>query len=107
MIFLIIIPGCVLPGREPFESKTPIGTGVVIEHFGPDFPKVYSGEEVKFILRVKNTGNVKAGSGFAELLGLDQVWKPAEGAPFNIEAEELFPDEVKCRYTEKGITLLP
>lgn len=107
LIFFTLVSGCVLPSLEPFESKTPMGTGVVIEHFGPDYPEVYSGEEVKFTVRVRNTGSVKVENGFAELLGLDQVWRPAEGAPFNVDAQELFPDEEKCRYTNKGITLLP
>ncbi|MEE9322931.1 MAG: hypothetical protein V3U72_00145, partial [Candidatus Aenigmarchaeota archaeon] len=104
---LMFISGCVLPTGEPFESKTPTGTGVIIEHFGPDFPEVYSNEEVKFTLKVKNTGSVKAEKGFAELLGLDQTWGHPPDAPFNAEAQEVFPDEVKCRYSDKGITLLP
>lgn len=109
-VFLPLISGCVLPGGEPFESETPVGTGVVIEHFGPDFPEVYSGEEVRFTLRVKNTGSVKAESGFAELLGLDQIWGHPPDAPYNREAQELFPDEVRCRYNTPAdgkITLLP
>jgi len=109
LIFLILtipISGCVLPTGEPFESETPIGTGVVIEHFGPDFPEVYSGEEVKFTLKVKNTGSVKAEKGFAELLGLDQVWNPGKNTMVS-QTGEVSPDELKCRYTNKGITLLP
>lgn len=109
LIFLIIISvisGCVLPTGEPFESKTPVGTGVIIEHFGPDFPDVHSGEEVEFTLRVKNTGSVKAENGFAELLGLDEVWEGGAGAQAG-GTGEIFPDEIKCRYTNKWITLLP
>jgi hypothetical protein len=107
LVFLPLISGCVLPGGDPFNSQTQVGTGVIIEHFGPDFPEVYSGEVVKFTLRVKNTGSVKAEKGFAELFGLDQVWKTPQGAPLNIAAQELFPDEMKCRYTSGGVTLLP
>ncbi len=106
LIFLPLISGCVFPTGEPFESQTPEGTGVIIDHFGPDLPDAYSGEEVKFILRVRNTGSVKAENGFAELLGLDQVWYPGRNT-FQSPTGEVFPDELKCRHTSKGITLLP
>ena len=106
---LVLISGCVIPsGINPFDSNTPAGTGVVIEDFSPDFQTVYSGEEVKFTLKVKNTGSVKAEDGFAELLGLDQIWIRGENPLAQVnKGNEVFPDETRCRYTDKKITLLP
>ena len=104
---MIFTSGCVLPSPEPCDSKTPVGTGVIIEHFGPDYQKVYSGEEVEFVMRVRNTGTVKAEGGFAELLGLDQIWEGGIGTKENIGGRETFPNEMKCRYTSRGINLLP
>ena len=106
ILFPLLFSGCVLPTQQPFESNTPVGTGVVVEHFGPDYTEVYSGEEVKFTLRVKNTGSIKAEYGFAELLGLDQVWIPGHGTMTTTDGEVL-PDEIKCRFSNKGLTLLP
>jgi len=102
----VLISGCVIPsGINPFDSNTPAGTGVVIEDFGPDFQTVYSGEEVKFMLKVKNTGSVKAEDGFAELLGLDQIWLGEQSQ--TSAGGEVFPKETQCRYDNRGITLLP
>lgn len=91
-IFLLVFAsGCVLPDANPFNSQTPLGTGVVIESFGPDYPEAYSGEEVKFSLKVKNTGSSKANDISAELL-MDHSWQPAMGG------------KVECG---KDTTLLP
>ena len=103
---IMLSSGCVLPAEWPVDTRTTTGGGVVIEHFGPDFNEVRSGEEVVFTLRVKNTGSVMAQNGFAELLGLDPEWKPGAGATTSATGE-VFPDEERCRYTNKGINLLP
>jgi hypothetical protein len=106
---ILLASGCTLPFafEPPFDSNTPAGTGVIIEAFGGDMQDnvYYSGEEVKFSAKVKNTGSVKAENGFAELLGLDYSWKSAGSSLSNLG--ELFPEEEYCRYTNKKITLLP
>jgi hypothetical protein len=103
---IILASGCTLPSITPFNSDTPPGTGVIVEEFGPDFQNVNSGETVAFKLKVKNTGSVTAENGFAELLGLDQVWRRAAGTTSNPTGEN-FPDENYCRYTTRQIRLLP
>lgn len=108
LFLILLISGCVLPTDDPFQSQTPEGTGVIIESFGPDFPEVYSNEEVKFTLKIKNTGSVKAENCFAEVLGIDQVWKPGVNA--EVINQEVLPDEPNCKYTSppaQMITLLP
>lgn len=107
LVPVILISGCVLPTWNPFDSNTPAGAGVVIENFGPDFTEVYSGEPVRFTLNVKNTGSVKAENGFAELLGIDQTWGDPGSPLYNESTREMFPNEMRCRYTVKDITLLP
>lgn len=100
--------GCTLPDVDPFDSQTETGYGVIIESFSPDFPEAYSGEEVLFSLKLKNTGSVKAEGAFAELLGLDQVWE--EGSYTEVLNQEVLPVEPRCRYTSpesERITLLP
>jgi hypothetical protein len=102
--------GCTIPfiGNNPFNSNTPADTGVIIQDFVPDFQNVRSGEEVTFSLKVKNTGSVNAESGFAELLGLDQMWKwNNKNVATNVN--EVFPNEKECWYTVDGrrISLLP
>jgi hypothetical protein len=107
ILFIIFTSGCVLQNwQNPFDSKTPEGSGVIIEYFGGDIQDniYYSGEKVTFLLKVKNTGSVKAEEGFAELLGLDYSWRPA-GSKLS-QTGELFPEEEACRYTNKKITLL-
>jgi hypothetical protein len=107
LLFLLPVSGCVFPGFNPSDSKTPPQTGVLIEDFSPDFQNVRSGEEVKFLLKVKNAGSVKAENGFAELLGIDQVWLNAQKTDIS-KTGEVFPDEEYCRYNaNKKITLLP
>jgi hypothetical protein len=107
LLVIVSVSGCVIPGGEPFDSKTPIGAGVVIEAFAPDFQEVYSNEEVTFLLKVKNTGSVKAENGFAEIMGLDQTWRPVNFEAWDEETRELFPNERECRYDVRGISLLP
>jgi len=113
VLFLILpfLSGCVVPSLpffdgSPFDSNTQSGSGVVIEHFGPDNSRVYTGEEVEFRLKVKNTGSVRVDNGFAELLGIDQVWVGGSGTESGGD-REVFPVEQRCRYTSKGIKLLP
>jgi hypothetical protein len=107
---ILMASGCVMPSGlgPPFDSNTPVGTGVVIQAFGGDLQEnvYYSGEEVGFSVKVKNTGSVKAENGFAELLGLDYSWKQPAGSDLS-NLGELFPEEEYCRYTNKKITLLP
>lgn len=99
VLLLLVLPllsGCVMPslpftGGSPFDSKTQAGSGVVIEHFGPDNSRAYSGEEVEFQLKVKNTGSFKVERGSAEILGLDQVWEIAGGADSMGEVKLLPP----------------
>ncbi len=109
-ISLVMVSGCTMPGT-PFDSNTPAGAGIVIESFGtePKMTEVYSGEEVKFVLKFRNTGTQKAENCFAELLGLDQMWKGAAGTRTNPNNQEVFPDESSCQYDNRGgwITLLP
>jgi hypothetical protein len=106
LLFLVPVSGCVFPGFNPFDSKTPPQTGVLIEDFSPDFQTVRSGEQVTFLMKVKNTGSVTAKDGFAELLGLDQAWNGGSGASAS-KTNEIFPSENTCRYDIKGISLLP
>jgi len=103
----LLISGCTIPFIGPtFNSNTPEGTGVVIKDFGPDIQgDINSGEKVTFALRVKNTGSVTAEKGFAELIGLDYVWKAAGLRQSNLG--ELFPNENNCAYDIRNINLLP
>lgn len=105
---LILISGCVF-NNIPFDSQTPVGAGMVIESFGPELEgeEVYSNEEVTFILRFRNTGSVKAENGYAELLGLDQMWKGRDDARKNPRNQEVFPYERECQYDVRGVVLLP
>ncbi len=106
VFILVMVSGCVMPfNTDPFQSETPSGTGVIIEAFAPDFQTVYSGEDVTFRLKVKNTGSITAERGFAELLGIDQIWLGEQSQ--TSEGGEIFPKETQCRYDTKGITLLP
>ncbi len=109
MVFsLILASGCVMPG-VPFDSQTPVGSGIVIESFrtDPELSEVYSNEEVTFVLKFRNTGSVKAENGYAELLGLDQLWKGRDDARKNPRNQEVFPYERECQYDQRGIVLLP
>jgi len=105
LLSLILVSGCVIPSQEPFESNTPVGSGLVIESFGSDFQEVYGGEEVTFRVKFKNTGSVKAEDVFAELLGLDQLWEPGENTI--VYNGEVLPDEPECRYTIRKVMLSP
>ncbi len=110
LILLLLTSGCTML-TIPFESQTPVGAGVVIESFGiePEMSEVYSNEEVLFVLKFRNTGTAKAENCFAELLGLDQTWKPGEGARTNPRNQEVFPMERECQYDQRNhwIVLLP
>ncbi|NIO21506.1 MAG: hypothetical protein GTN76_12390 [Candidatus Aenigmarchaeota archaeon] len=107
---LILASGCVMPGL-PFNSQTPVGTGIVIESFrtDPELSEVYSNEEIKFILKFRNTGTVKVENCYAEVLGLDQMWKGKDDARKNPSNQEVFPYERECQYDQRGswIVLLP
>lgn len=108
---LVLISGCVMPVMPgtSFDSQTPVGSGIVIESFQPELEaeEVYSNEKVTFILKFKNTGSVKAENGYAELLGLDQLWEGAPGTRVNPRNQEVFPDEEECQYDKRKIVLLP
>lgn len=106
LIAVILPSGCILDGNG-LDDHPPEGYGMIAENFAPDFQQVYSGEDVTFTLKVRNTGSVKASGGFAELLGLDQTWRGGEGSTANTAGTEIFPVEQECRYTNQGIDLLP
>lgn len=108
IVAVVFASGCTLSfNLGNYNSNTPEGAGVLIESFEPEFPEVYSGEDVRFTLKVRNSGSVKADGGFAELLGLDQTWLPGTNAQGEYQNEELFPNEGECKYSVRGITLLP
>jgi hypothetical protein len=110
LLFLIPSSGCVFDNL-PFDSQTPVGSGIVIESFrtDPELSEVYSNEEVTFVLKFRNTGSVKAENCFAELLGLDQLWKGRDDTRKNPRNQEVFPYEKECQYDQRGnwIVLLP
>ncbi|MEM5871859.1 MAG: hypothetical protein QW051_03230 [Candidatus Aenigmatarchaeota archaeon] len=110
ILFVVFISGCTnikIPLVQT-DSKIPYGSGVVIEFFGGDLPDnvYYSGEEVRFFLKVKNTGSLVANECFAELLGLDYTWKKV-GETDITETGETFPDEEECKYRNRKLKLLP
>jgi len=110
LFFLIPTSGCIFD-NIPFDSQTPVGSGIVIESFrtGPELSEVYSNEEVTFVLKFRNTGSVKAENCFAELLGLDQLWEGRDDTRKNPRNQEVFPYEKECQYDQRGnwIVLLP
>lgn len=69
---VILISGCTTGG-------TGGGAGVVIESFEPDFTSVFSGEQVTFHIKLKNTGSVSSGQGKVLLLGLEE-WQTGTSA---------------------------
>jgi hypothetical protein len=97
IVFSMLVSGCAwLPFGLP---QTGTSGGVVIEDFSPDLSEVYTGEPIKFTLKVRNTGSVESEKTFAELLGLDEDWYD--------DFEERFPNEAECRYDGSGFDLLP
>ncbi len=96
---VFLISGC---------TTTQTGAGLIIEGFGPDLPEVFSGEEVTFSGRIRNTGSLTATNVRATLLGLND-WYGA-GRPIGkggwIGTEKL-PEEEECAYTSSGASLLP
>jgi hypothetical protein len=110
LLFLILSSGCVFD-NIPFDSQTPVGSGIVIESFRtePELSEVYSNEETTFVLKFRNTGSVKAENCFVELLGLDQLWKGRDDTRKNPRNQEVFPYEKECQYDQRGnwIVLLP
>jgi hypothetical protein len=104
ILLVVAASGCTIPfgGIDPFNSNTPAQTGAIIEEFSPDYANVHSGEEVTFRMKVKNTGSLTLQEGFAEVLGIDQVWTGSAG-----NVGEIFPLEQNCRYDTHTITLLP
>ncbi|MCX6817979.1 MAG: hypothetical protein NTU57_03915 [Candidatus Aenigmarchaeota archaeon] len=107
ILLVVAASGCTIPflGSDPFNSNTPAQTGAIIEEFSPDYANVHSGEEVTFRMKVKNTGSLTLENGFAEVLGIDQVWTGGQGTQAN--AGEVFPIEQNCRHDTHKITLLP
>jgi len=83
LAIVLLISGCV-----SFKGNS---GGVIILDFKPEISEVYSGEDVTFMLRIKNVGDVEAKNVYAELLGLK---------------EELSPNEEECK-KGKGNVLLP
>jgi len=82
VIFIVIsVSGCVNENRS--------GSGVVIEDFGPDIDRVFSGESVSFYVKLRNTGDVRAEDVAVELLGLEN-WQ-CSGV---CEADMLLPRNV-------------
>jgi len=73
--------------------------GVEIESFSADFSSVYSGENVRFSMLVRNTGTSDAAHVFTEVLGIDQSWGPNPG-------QEKLPNEQECRYSGSHFSLL-
>jgi len=69
VIFSVFASGCVSSGSGP-ET----GNGVLITDFKPEFQKVYSGEPVNFMLRVKNIGSEKATYSKVCVVGLGNEW---------------------------------
>ena len=108
-LLVMLTSGCTIPDflGGGFVVNQPEGLGVVVEDFTTDFSEVYSGEDVMFSLKVRNTGSQKATGAFAELLGLDQTWRGYEGSRINPSNQEVFPQETECRYTNQEINLLP
>ena len=104
ILLVVAASGCTIPflGSDPFNSNTPAQTGAIIEEFSPDYANVHSGEEVTFRMKVKNTGSLTLQEGFAEVLGIDQVWTGSAG-----NVGEIFPLEQNCRHDIRKITLLP
>jgi len=78
MILVITVSGCVLQ-----SNVSNLDSGVYIMDFKPEFTNVYSGEPVKFMLRVKNFGSEQATSGKVCMIGLGSEWIPAEGGKFS------------------------
>ncbi len=104
--FIIILPfiAMFVSGCTQVES----GNGLVIQNIEPDLPQAFSGEEVTFFARIKNTGSVTATNAHAELLGIDQDWYN-EGVQIGkgpwVNGKKL-PEEEKCSYTG-GFSLKP
>ncbi|MBN2043229.1 MAG: hypothetical protein JW754_05505 [Candidatus Aenigmarchaeota archaeon] len=105
VVSIILVSGCTYLGSYNYNSNTPEGAGVIIESFQPDFAEVYSGEPVKFTMKVRNSGTFSAENGFAEMLGLDQTWKAVNQEL--VLNDELLPNEAECRYPMHAISLLP
>ncbi len=106
VVMVAAVSGCTsLDFAGGYNSNTPEGAGVIIESFQSSFSEVFSGEEVIFTVKVRNSGSFRAENGFAEILGLDQTWKPVN-EELMLEGE-LLPNEEECRYPLHSISLLP
>ncbi len=98
-IAIIILAGCtgIDTGDGTFTPNANYGVSII--SFTTESATLLPNEEGLFEVKIKNTGSVKATHVFAELLGLDQSWSR--------DQREIFPNENECRYTVKGISLLP
>jgi hypothetical protein len=106
-ILIVLVSGCTFPGTT---SSVETGNGVVIKEFAPLFSEVYSQEPIKFNLKFKNTGSVKAEGVFAEVIGIDNDWYDSSfnvGGPWSTTGSEKFPDQESCRHNGNHADLLP
>ncbi len=68
IVSIVFLAGC---ARGP---SAPVGNGLVIKSFSPEFSSVDSGAPVSFLLTVQNLGEVKATAVKAQLFGLSTDW---------------------------------
>ncbi|MBU0953680.1 MAG: hypothetical protein KKA90_04685 [Nanoarchaeota archaeon] len=74
------------------QSSGGTGPGVAILDFLPDFDDVFSGESVRFQLRVQNQGEVRARNVVAELTGIDvSEWGMLGGTFTSKQLGDLLP----------------
>ena len=69
VILVILFSGCVSGG-------TLLGEGIVIEAFEPDFPQVFTGEQVQLTLQIRNAGTADARELSLSLSGADWLDRP-------------------------------
>jgi len=106
ILLLVLISGCTFPGTvSPVET----GSGIVIKEFAPLFSEIYPNEPIKFNLKFKNIGSVKAEGVFAELLGIDHDWyDPSFTTGGDWLDGQKLPDQKACaRNGEHGDLLSP
>lgn len=79
LLFALPISGCVVP------SGTSGGSGVIIENFEVDFPRVYAGEKFQLQMKIRNTGSVDALNVYPKLYNIQTT---LQGSKFDVSCEE-------------------